>query len=181
MRILPTNRKKHTNTIDRKKKSACLEKKILLFGKINCVPCHVCTRGPCVQIKKWDVSEKHLDKPDSALNCSVLAVVAEDFVCGIASCEGRLLEEVELQEYVESCCAFLPYIIYNNGCINRNSNHLIICSLAGDRRNGITAVLSCQPKLKQQQNKQNKFINSTKRLRLYSWGYNKYFSLKKIH
>ena len=41
MRILPTNRKKHTNTIDRKKKSACLEKKILLFGKINCVPCHV--------------------------------------------------------------------------------------------------------------------------------------------
>lgn len=116
-----------------------------------------------------------------ALNCSVLAVVAEEFVCGIASCEGRLLEEVELQEYVESCCAFLPYIIYNNGLINRNSNHLIICSLAGDRRNGITAVLSCQPKLKQQQNKQNKFIHSTKRLRLYSWGYNKYFSLKKIH
>ena len=116
-----------------------------------------------------------------ALNCSVLAVVAEEFVCGIASCEGRLLEEVELQEYVESCCALLPYIIYNNGVINRNSNHLIICSLAGNRRNGITAVLSCQPKLKQQQNKQNKFIHSTKRLHLYSWGYNKYFSLKKIH
>ena len=94
----------------------------------------------------------------------MLAVVAEEFVCGIAS----LLEEVELQEYVESCCAFLPYIIYNNGLINRNSNHLIICSLAGDRRNGITAVLSCQPKLKQQQNKQNKFIHSTKRLRLFS-------------
>ena len=153
MRILPTNRKKHTNTIDRKKKSACLEKKILLFGKINCVPA-TCTdqKMRCI----WKTFE-----PDSicALNCSVLAVVAEEFVCGIASCEGRLLEEVELQEYVESCCAFLPYIIYNNGLINRNSNHLIICSLAGDRRNGITAVLSTKIKTATEQtNKISLFI-----------------------
>ena len=83
----------------------------------------------------------------------MLAVVAEEFVCGIASCEGRLLEEVELQEYVESCCAFLPYIIYINGLINRNNNHLIICSLAGDRRNGITAVLSTKIKTATEQTK----------------------------
>ena len=139
MRILPTNRKKHTNTIDRKKKSACLEKKILLFGKINCVPA-TCTdqKMRCI----WKTFGR-TRLCTCALNCSVLAVVAEEFVCGIASCEGRLLEEVELQEYVESCCAFLPYIIYNNGLINRNSNHLIICSLAGDRRNGITLQQPC--------------------------------------
>ena len=76
----------------------------------------------------------------------------------IALCEGRSLEEVELQEHVECCCAFLPYIISINDLINRNNNRLIIFSLTGDRRREITAVLST--KIKQQQNKQNKFIHS---------------------
>ena len=114
--------------------------------------CHMCTRGPRVQIKIWKTFGR-TRLCTCALNCSVLAVVAEEFVCGIASCEGRLLEEVELREYVESCCAFLPYTIYNNGFINRNSNHLIICSLAGDRRNGITAVLSTKIKTATEQTK----------------------------
>ena len=128
-----------------KKKSSCSEKLIVLR-----------VHQARVQSKKWDVSEKTFGRTwlcTCALNCSVLAVVAEEFVCGIASCEGRLLKEVELQEYVESCCAFLPYIIYNNGLINRNSNHLIICSLAGDRRNGITAVLSTKIKTATEQTK----------------------------
>ena len=149
MRILPTNRKKHTNTIDRKKKSACLEKKSSCSEKLI-VSLATCTdqKMRCI----WKTFGRTRLRT-CALNCSVLAVVAEEFVCGIASCEGRLLEEVELQEYVESCCAFLPYIIYNNGLINRNSNHLIICSLAGDRRNGITAVLSTKIKTATEQTK----------------------------
>ena len=74
--------------------------------------------GPRVQIKNEMYLKNIRTNPILTLYMrskfrSVLALVAEEFFLWgkIALCEGRLLKEAELQEYVGSCCAFLPFQI----------------------------------------------------------------------
>ena len=64
MRILLTNHKKNKNTIDRTKKFARLEKKKLLFRKINNIPATCAPGGARVHVKNQMYLKKHSDEPD---------------------------------------------------------------------------------------------------------------------